>query len=148
MRHQCFSCHAAIDRPLRRRRLDYRILAGTAGVARTAHHLDAQLGRNLVEHLTPVLADHVQRTATTGTLFALDVDDDLVARQVGGQCTAIAVGRLCTPPSFRRLCCVFGGGAFGSTLLLILQDEVQLFEVKLFRTPTEAVAQQTLDQLP
>ncbi len=53
-----------------------------------------------------------------------------------------------TRPSFRRFCCVFGGGAFGSTLLLILQDEVQLFEVKLFRTPTEAVAQQTLDQLP
>ena len=103
---------------------------------------------NLVEHLTPVLADHVQRTATTGALFALDVDDDLVARQVGGQCTAIAVGRLCTPPSFRRFCCVFGGGAFGSTLLLILQDEVQLFEVKLFRTPTEAVTQHTLDQLP
>jgi len=33
-------------------------------------------------------------------------------------------------------------------LLLILQDEVQLFEVKFFRTPTEAVAQHTLDQLP
>jgi hypothetical protein len=35
----------------------------------------------------------VQRATTTGTLSALDVDDDLVARQMCGQCTAIAVGR-------------------------------------------------------
>ena len=69
---------------------------------------------------------------------ALDVDDDLVARQVCGQCTAIAVGSLCAPPSLRRLRRVFGGVAFGGTLLRVLQDELQLFEVELLRTRTDS----------
>ena len=33
-------------------------------------------------------------------------------------------------------------------MLLILQDELQLIEVELFRTRAVAVAQQALDQLP
>ena len=53
-----------------------------------------------------------------------------------------------TPPSLRWFRRIFGGVAFGSTLLRILQDQLQLIEVKLFRTWAIAVAQQTLDQLP
>jgi hypothetical protein len=88
------------------------------------------------------------RAATAGAFLALDVDDDLVARQVCGQRTAIAVGYCYAPPSLRWLCRLFSGVAFGGTLLRILQDELQLIEVKLLRAGTVAVAQQTLDQLP
>ena len=67
MRDQRFRRHAAIDRPLRRRRLHHGALAGAASIARPAHHLHAQLGRNQVELLGAVLADHMQRAATAGT---------------------------------------------------------------------------------
>ena len=45
------------------------------------------------------------------------------------------------PPSLCWLCCLFGGVVRGDTLLLILQDKLQLFEVELFRTRPVAVAQ-------
>ena len=83
-----------------------------------------------------------------GHSLALDVDDDLVARQVCRQRTAIAVGHLGAPPSLRWLRRIFGGVAFGGTLLRILQDELQLIEVELLRTGAIAMAQQTLDQQP
>jgi hypothetical protein len=90
----------------------------------------------------------VQRTAAAGTLLVLDVDDDLVARQMCGQRTTIAVGCRDALPSlcwFRRgLRCVIFGGA----LLRILQDQLQLLEVELLRARTIAMTQQTLDQLP
>ena len=148
MRHQRFRRHAAIDRPLRRGRLHHSALAGAAPITRPAHQLHAQLGRNQVEHLGAIVTDHVQRTATAGAFLALDVDDDLVARQVRGQRTAIAVGCRYRTPSLRWLCCLFGGVVRGGTLLLILQDELQLLEVELFRARPVAVAQQALDELP
>ena len=148
VRDQRFRRHAAIDRPLRRGCLHHSALAGAASIARPAHHLHAQLGGNQIEHLGAIVADHVQRAATAGAFLALDVDDDLVARQVCRQRTAIAVGRLGAPPSLRWLCRVFGGVVFGGTLLLILQDELQLIEVELLRTRAIAMAQQALDQLP
>jgi hypothetical protein len=148
VRNQRFRRHAAIDWPLRRGCLHHRALAGTASIAWPAHHFHAQLGRNQIEHLGAIVADHVQGAATAGALLALDVDDDLVARQVCGQRTAIAVGYFYAPPSLRRLCLVFGGVALCGTLLLILENELQLIQVELFRTRTIAVAQQTLDQQP
>jgi hypothetical protein len=146
--NQRFRRHAAIDGPLWRGCLHNSALAGAASVAWPAHHLHAQLGRNQIEHLAAIVADHVQRAAAAGAFLALDVDDDLVARQVCGQRTAIAVSRLCAPASLRRFCRVFGGVAFGGTLLLILQDELQLINVQLLRTRAVAVTQQALDQLP
>jgi hypothetical protein len=91
--------HAAIDRPLRRGRLNDSTLAGAASVAGPAYHLNAQLGRNQVEHLGAIVTDHMQHT-TAGAFLALDVDDDLVAWQVCGQCTAIAIGCRGAPPFF------------------------------------------------
>ena len=140
--------HAAIDRPLRRGRLNDSTLAGAASVAGPAYHLNAQLGRNQVEHLSAIVTDHMQRSATAGALLALDIDDDLIARQVCGQCTTIAVGCRGAPASFRWFRRLFGGAIFGGTLFRVLQDQLQLIEVKLFRARAVAVAQQPLDQLP
>ena len=41
-----------------------------------------------------------------------------------------------------------GGVVFGGTLLLVLQDQLQLIEVELLRSRAVAMAQQALDQLP
>jgi len=90
----------------------------------------------------------MQRSTTAGAFLALDVDDDLVARQMCRQRTAIAVGCRGAPLSFRWFRRLFGGAIFGGTLFRVLQDQLQLIEVKLFRARAVAMAQQPLDQLP
>ncbi|HSZ89545.1 MAG TPA: hypothetical protein VK822_09240, partial [Acetobacteraceae bacterium] len=72
-------------------------------------------------------------------MLVLDIDDDLVARQVRGQRTAIAVGHLDALPPLRWFRRVLGGVTFGGTLLLVLQDKPQLVEVKFLRTGAIAV---------
>src|SRR5580704_12565739 len=69
--------------------------------------------------------------SSSTTIKSPPMDDDLIAWQVCRQRTAIAVGCLCAPPSLRRFRRIFGGVAFGSTLLRILQDKLQLIEVEL-----------------
>lgn len=104
------------------------------------------MGGDDVELLGAVFADHMQRATAARTLLALDIDDDLEARQVCRQRTAIAVGRLGAPWSLRCLRCVTGGFVFRSALLLILQAKPQLIEVELLRMRAKPMTQQTLDQ--
>ena len=99
MSNQRLGGHPAVDRPLRRRCLQHRVLAGAARITRAADHLHAQLAGDDVELLGAVLADQVQRAATTGAGFAVDIDHHLIARQMRGQCPAIAVGWLAALPS-------------------------------------------------
>ncbi len=61
---------------------------------------------------------------------------------------AIAVDCCYPPASFRWFRCVLRGVIFGSTLFRVLQDQLQLIEVKLFRAWAVAMTQQPLDQLP
>ena len=93
-----------------------------------------------------VFADHVQRASAARTLLAVDIDDDLEARQVCRQRAAIAVGRLGASSSLRWLRRVTGGLVFRSALLLILQTKSQLIEVELLGTWAKPMPQQTLDQ--
>ena len=102
-----------------------------AGSAWPAHHLHAQLGGNQIEHLATIIADHVQHTATARAFLIFNIDHDLVARQVRGQRTTIAVGYFDALPSLWRFCRVLGGIAFRGTLLRILQHQLQLLEVEL-----------------
>jgi hypothetical protein len=57
---------------------------------------------------------------------------------------AVAVRRR----SFRGFRRVLRGVIFGSALFRVLQDQLQLLEIKLFRARAVAMAQQPLDQLP
>jgi hypothetical protein len=52
--------HPALDQPRRRRRLHHHILAGPAGVFRSAHHEHPELRRHDVEPLGDILADPMQ----------------------------------------------------------------------------------------
>ena len=70
VRQQRLGRHPAGDRPLRGRGLHHRLLAGPAAVARAADHLHPQLGRDDVEHLARVLADHVQAPPQQGQLLS------------------------------------------------------------------------------
>lgn len=154
VRNERFRRDAAIDPrvkpgdPLRCGGLHDGTFAAAATIAWPAHHLHPQLGGNQVEHLGAILADQVQRAATTGALSAIDVDDDLVAWQMSGQRTAIAVGCRDAPPSLRWFRRVLGRVIFGGSLLGVLQNQLQLLEVELLRAGTIAMAQQALDQLP
>ena len=94
MRQQRLGRHAAVDRPLRRRRLNDRFLAGPAAIARPADHPDPQLGRDVVQHLGPVFADPMQCTAAARAGLVLDIDHQLDPRQMRRQRAAIAFGRL------------------------------------------------------
>ena len=104
------------------------------------------MGGDDVELLGAVFADHVQRASAARTLLAVDIDDDLEARQVCRQRAAIAVGRLGASSSLRWLRRVTGGLVFRSALLLILQTKSQLIEVELLGTWAKPMPQQTLDQ--
>src|SRR5262249_923658 len=104
------------------------------GVAWAARDFNPQLARNNVELLGAVLTDLVQCATTAGAFLALDIDDDLEARQVCRQRAAVAVGRPCLPPSSPRFCRIFGRLAFVGNLLISLQRKLQLIEVKLLRT--------------
>jgi hypothetical protein len=140
VRHQRFRCHAAVDRPLRRSSLHHGTLAAAASIAWSAHHLHPQLGGNQVEHLGAILADRVQRAATTGALLARDLDDHLVARQMRGQRATIAVGCRYAPSSLRRLRRILRSAVFGDSLLRVLQDQLQLLEIELLRAGAVAMA--------
>ena len=98
--------------------------------------------------LAAVFADHVQCATAAGTVLGLDIDDELVARQVRRQGTAIAMGGHSAPPSHRWRRGICRRPSFGGTLFRIHQDELQLIEVELLRTWPIAMAQPTLDQQP
>jgi malonyl-CoA decarboxylase len=103
------------------------------------NHVDltrCRLGRNQIEHLAAIVADHVQRAATTGALLVLDIDDDLVARQVRGQRTAIAVGHLVAPPPLRWFRRVLGGVSFGNLLIKQVVEELRAELPQLTRFST------------
>ena len=85
--------HAAGDQTLRRRSLDDRLGAGPATVARAPGDPDPQAQRDHVELLGDVLIDHVQRAAAAWAGLVGDVDNDLVALQMGRQVTAVALRR-------------------------------------------------------
>ncbi len=82
VREQRLRGHPAGDRPLRRRGLHHRFLAGSAGIAGSADHLHPVLGGDNVEHLAHVLADQVQAAAAAGAALVLEVNQHLDARQV------------------------------------------------------------------
>ena len=149
MREQRLGRHPAGDRPLRRRRLHHRLLAGPAGVARAADHLHPQHGGDDVEHLARVLADDVQGPAAAGAALVLEVDQDLDPRQVRRQGAQVAPPdpgrprgcRSLPPLLLRRL-----GGGRG--LLEVLQAELQLVRVEPLRAPAEPPTLQLPDQQP
>lgn len=80
-----FGRDAALDEARRSLRLHHDVLAAPAGVFRSAHDDDAELGRHDVEALGAILAHDVQHSFAARATLVLDVDDLLDTRQVRGQ---------------------------------------------------------------
>jgi site-specific recombinase len=98
LREHCRRRQTAGDRPLRRRHLGDRA-AGAAGVFWTQDAHDAKLRRNPIQHLADALADRMERAAATRASLPVDIETDILARQMLGQ--GLASGRrlscLCFP---------------------------------------------------
>ena len=148
MRNQRLGRHAAVDRPLRRGRHHHRALAGPAGVARAAGDADPQLGGHDVQLLGAQFADRVQRAAAAGAVAPLDVDQNLVARQMLRQGAVVAPGRCRTTAALLGLRRLLPGLVLGDALLEILEPELQLVRAELLRPAAELLPQQALDQQP
>ena len=141
-------------RTVRRGRLHDSLPATPAAVTRPADHPHPELGRHIIQHLRPVFADDVQRSAATGTGPVVDVHDDLDPRQIRRQRAAIALrrfGALCLVGSgigFRRWRVrrwqhrVEPGLLFGHGLLEVFLPLLQGGVIELFRTAAEPVAAQ------
>ncbi len=85
LRDESVGRQAALDQPRRCRGLHDCVPAGAAGVARAADHQHAYFSRHHVEALGDVLTDPVQGTRAARTGGAVDIDEVLDPRQVGGQ---------------------------------------------------------------
>ncbi len=151
MRQQRLGGHAAIDGSLRRRGDDHGTLAGAAGVAGTARDAHPQLRGRDVQLLGAKFVDGVQRAPAAGAFAALDVDHHLVAGQVRGQRTEIAVGPGTAPLPplvLDRVRRVLGGLVLGDGLLDVLQPELELVRIELLGAAAKLVTRQALDQQP
>jgi hypothetical protein len=135
---------ATVDRPFRRWRLHHRAVARPAAIARAADHLNADLCRDVIQHLGAVFADRMQRRAATGAGLVGDIDHDLHPGQMLRQRTAIAFRWLRGPlrGGLSRLELRF---LFAQRLLGVLDALLQRLFAETFRTAAEAVAQQNRD---
>jgi hypothetical protein len=93
LRYQRLGRHAAVDWRVGSRGLDDSIFAGAAAITRPADQPNPELSGDVIQHLSLIFADPMQRTAAAGTNFVLDVDDDLDPRQMGGPGATIALRR-------------------------------------------------------
>ena len=153
MRQQRLGGHAAIDWTFGRQRLHDRLLAGPAAIPRPADHLDPELGRNVVQHFDPILADRVQRAPATGTCLVFDIDHYLDPRQMRRQRAAVALRRFATAQTgfgiwrslrwcHRRL---HPGRLLGQGLFQILKPMLQSLIVQPFGAAAKPVALQAGD---
>jgi hypothetical protein len=153
MREQRLGRHPTVDWTVRRGRLHDSLLAAPAAVTRPADHPHPELGGHIIQHLGPIFADDVQRSAATGTGLIVDVHDDLDPRQIRRQSAAIAlrlgatrVGRSGTGFRRRRIGRwkhrVEPGLLFGHGLLKVFLALLQRRVVELFRPAAEPVAAQ------
>ena len=78
LRYQRLSRHAAVDWTVGCGGLDDSIFAGAAAVTRPADQPNPELSGDIIQHLSLVFADLVQRTAAAGASFVLDVDNDFI----------------------------------------------------------------------
>ena len=145
MRDQCLGGNAALDQPLRRRRLHHIAGAGLAGIFGAARHDYPELGRDDVEPFRGVLADPLLEAAAACAGLVGHIDDDLFTRQMPRQCAPID-----PPPTRHGL--LLGGGVVlrrgvcrRERLLYIFQRQRQLLGIEPLGAAAETVPLQLLD---
>ena len=103
MCEQSLGCHAAVDWTLGRGGLNHRFFTAAAAITRPADDADAQLSRDIIQHLGTIFADDVERLATTRTGLVFDIDDGLDPGQMLRQRALVPLRGLRTGRCLRRL---------------------------------------------
>ena len=147
MGHHPLGRQTARDQPGRRRGLHHPVLAGAAGVFRPAGDEHPVLCRDYVEPRRAVFANHLHDPAAACAGGRLGRDDDLNPRQVLRQRAAAGPARLGAGALEYRIGLLLSGFGFGNGLLDILQCEIKLVGVELFRAPAEPQPLQLADQM-
>jgi hypothetical protein len=123
------------------------VLAGPAGVFKSAHDKNSELRRNDVEPFAAIFADAMQRVPTARATLVVDVDDRLDPRQVRRQRSAVHApfGGACGVLRGRSL---FGlSFAGGRGLLDLFQPKQHLIFGQGLRPSAKPMALQFLDDL-
>jgi hypothetical protein len=102
MREQSLGRHAAVDWTLGRGGLNHGFLTAAAAITRPADDADAQLSRDIIQHLGTIFADDVKRLATTRTGLVFNIDDGLDPGQMLRQRALVPLRRLRTVRCIRR----------------------------------------------
>ena len=140
LRHRRLGRNAALDQPVRGRRLDDDALAGPATVARPPCHENTELGGHDVEPLGDILADDVEPMLAARTGLVLDVDDGLDPRQMGRQGAAVRPA-LCRPFGLSfRVGALFFGLFDGNALFDVFETEKKLVLGQRLGPAAEAIA--------
>ncbi len=143
LRYQRLGRHAAVDWTVGCGGLNDSIFAGAAAVTRPADQPNPELSGDIIQHLSLVFADLVQRTAAAGASFVLDVDNDLDPRQMGGQGAAIALGRFAGGwPGLRLGRRLQPSHLLGHGLFQVLARLLHRLVGQLLRSAAEAIALQ------
>ena len=140
--HLCEKCRrrqAAGDQPFGRRRL-HDLATGAAGVFPAGDTNNTKLGRNPIEHLADALPDRVERAAATTADLAINVEQNVLARQMIGQRLA---------PGWRLGCLCCDRRAVlpdaGNIAVEIFKCERQLIGIEAFGATPELRPLQLLD---
>lgn len=123
-------------------RVNDRVLAGAAAIARTAGDQHAEGGGNDIEALGDILADLVERAAAAGAGLILDIDDLLDPLEMGGQRTAVGLARAFA----RRLACLAPRElSLRECGLNFLKRQLELVLIELFRLAAKTMTHQRID---
>ena len=146
LRDQSVGRQATLDQPRRRGCLHDRVPAGAASVAWAADHQHPELHRHHVEALGDVLSDPVQGPCAAWAGGAVDINEALDPRQMGGQRPTVRAPL--DPPGLLLGGLRFlGGKARGLDLLGLLQPEQELILRQALGAAAEAVALHRQDDL-
>jgi hypothetical protein len=147
LRHSRLGGNAALDQASRRRRLHHHLLTAPAGIFGPADNQDPELGGDDVEPLGPIFADPMQGAAAARAGMALDIDEHLDTRQMGGKRSPVGAARRCSRSTLRGCILFRGSFAGGFDLVSLFEAKKQLVFGQRLGATAEAMTLQLLDDL-
>jgi hypothetical protein len=138
MRDQRLGRDAAFDDARRSQRLHDRTLAGTAAVAGTACHQDAEGGRHDIEPLCDILADDMESAAAAGADLIFDINNLLDPLELHWQRASVDLARSALAGPLHHL--IQTGIHTRQRGIEFFERELELIVVELLRSRPEAVA--------
>ena len=145
--HHRLGREPAFDQPFGGRRLDHRLLAGSAGVFGTVRHDRPELRRDHVEPLRGFFADLMHGRPAAGAVFVFGLDRHMNPRQMGRKRAAIGAALVGASASRRLILFVVGGFAGRNGLLDILKRQAELVWIELLGTATKLHALQLMQEM-